>query len=97
MVDNFMSYAESTRSTSIIKFVCNGTEESWQEIDQYAKEIATYAKNAEIDTPIIWIMPAGATKEEQGEVAEICNQAMQRGYRVATRNHCYVYGNQIGT
>jgi len=97
MVDNFMSYAESTRSTSIIKFVCNGTEESWQEIDQYAKEIETYAKNAEINKPIIWIMPAGATKEEQGEVAEICNQAMQRGYRVATRNHCYVYGNQIGT
>ena len=43
-------------------------------------------------------MPAGATKEEQGEVAEICNQAMQRGYRVATRKSFVMfYGNQIGT
>jgi organic radical activating enzyme len=97
MVDNLMSYVENTCSTSIIKFVCNGTEESWQEIDQYAKEIAEYARSAEIVKPEIWIMPAGATKEEQEQVAEICNQAMQRGYKVATRNHCYVYGNQIGT
>jgi len=47
--------------------------------------------------PDIWIMPAGATKEEQENVAAICNVAMEKGYKVATRNHCYVYGNQIGT
>jgi len=42
-------------------------------------------------------MPVGATKEEQEEVADICVEARKRGYKVATRNHAYVFGNQIGT
>ena len=42
-------------------------------------------------------MPVGATKEQQETVADIANEAMRRGYKVATRNHAYVYGNQIGT
>ena len=96
-VDNFMAYIESTRSTGIIKIVCNGSKDSWREIDFYADQITRYAKRAEMKKPDIWIMPAGATKEEQENVAAICNVAMEKGYKVATRNHCYVYGNQIGT
>jgi len=96
-VDNFMSYIEGTKSTGIIKIVCNGSKDSWREIDFYADQITRYAKLAEMKKPDIWIMPAGATKEEQENVAAICNVAMQKGYKVATRNHCYVYGNQIGT
>lgn len=96
-VPNFMSYLDGVNATGIVKIVCNGTKESWREIHDYAQEIRTYAKNADMTAPDIWIMPAGATKEEQENVAEICNHAMQCGYKVATRNHCYVYGNQIGT
>jgi hypothetical protein len=97
LVDTFMSYIDSTKSTGIIKFVCNGSEESWQEIEYCANEIRLFSKRAEISTPDIWIMPVGATKEEQENVESICNSAMQKGYKVATRNHCYVYGNKIGT
>jgi hypothetical protein len=96
-VDNFMSYIEGTKSTGIIKIVCNGSKDAWREIDFYADQITRYAKQAEMKKPDIWIMPAGATKEEQENVAAICNVAMEKGYKVATRNHCYVYGNQIGT
>ena len=96
-VDNFMSYIEGTKSTGIIKIVCNGSKDSWREIDFYDDQITRYAKQAEMKKPDIWIMPAGATKEEQENVAAICNVAMEKGYKVATRNHCYVYGNQIGT
>ena len=96
-VDNFMSYIEGTKSTGIIKIVCNGSKDAWREIDFYADQITRYAKRAEMKKPDIWIMPAGATKEEQENVAAICNVAMEKGYKVATRNHCYVYGNQIGT
>lgn len=96
-VDNFMSYLGSTTSTGIIKFVCNGSSASWREIDHYADQIRRWSHDAWVKTPDIWIMPAGATKEEQEQVANICNVAMQKGYKVATRNHCYVYGNQIGT
>lgn len=96
-VYTFMSYISTTHSTGIIKFVCNGSAESWREVDLYADQIRRYCKLEEIAIPDIWIMPAGATKEEQEQVASICNVAMQKGYKVATRNHCYVYGNSIGT
>lgn len=96
-VDMYMSYIEGTKSTSCLKFVCNGTEESWNEIDYFVADTMLYCKDAEIPMPDVWIMPAGATKEEQEQVAHIANEAMQRGYKVATRNHAYVYGNQIGT
>jgi len=93
----FMDYVQGTRSTSIIKFVCNGTEESWKEIAQYTKIIRKMSEYNEIKTPEIWIMPAGATKEEQEFAADICIDAMNKGYKVATRNHTYVFGNAIGT
>jgi organic radical activating enzyme len=95
--DVFMDYVQGTTSTSIIKFVCNGTEESWDEIAYYARQVKTMSTANEIKTPEIWIMPAGATKEEQEQVADICHEAMCRGYKVATRNHSYVFGNAIGT
>tara|TARA_Y100000389_G_C17441482_1_gene508846 strand:+ start:521 stop:1408 length:888 start_codon:yes stop_codon:yes gene_type:complete len=96
-VDTFMSYVDGTSSTSCLKFVCNGSKESWQEIEECVISVKAYCKNAEIKVPDIWIMPVGATKEEQEDIAHIANEAMQRGYKVATRNHAYVYGNQIGT
>lgn len=95
--DVFMDYVQSTDSTSIFKFVCNGTEDSWEEIAYYARQIKSMSIANEIKTPEIWIMPAGATKEEQEQVADICHEAMCRGYKVATRNHSYVFGNAIGT
>jgi len=95
--DVFMDYVQGTSSTSIFKFVCNGTEDSWEEIAYYARQIKTMSVANEIKMPEIWIMPAGATKEEQEQVADICHEAMCRGYKVATRNHSYVFGNAIGT
>ena len=46
----------------------------------------------------VYIMPVGATVEEQetgaGEVAEM---AFKRGFNVSGRLHCYLFGNAIGT
>lgn len=96
-VDNFMSYLFSTTSTGCLKFVCNGSEESWVELEGYVRQVQEYCSFAEMTMPDIWIMPVGATKEEQEQVADICHEAMCRGYKVATRNHSYVFGNAIGT
>ena len=96
-VDVFMTYLDSICSTGCLKFVCNGTEQSWLEIENHVKEVKLYCENSEINCPDVWIMPVGATKEAQESVASIANEAMERGYKVATRNHAYVYGNQIGT
>jgi organic radical activating enzyme len=80
-------------NTGQLKYVCNGTERNWDEVER----ATDLYRKAGIDWPI-WIMPVGATKEEQEEVqANIVNQAIQRGYNVAARVHVFVYGNRIGT
>ena len=76
-----------------LKFVCNGTDKAWDEIEE---SILKFRKVG-VEYPI-WIMPVGATEESQDEVAkEITIQTMDRGYNVSARVHCYIFGNQIGT
>ena len=77
-----------------LKFVCNGTEQSWDEIED---AIASF-RHSGVNYPI-WIMPVGATEESQNKdhVARIAEQTMDRGYNVSARVHCYIWGNQIGT
>jgi 6-pyruvoyltetrahydropterin 2'-reductase len=84
-----------TVSTSILKFVCNGTEECWNELDKEVEKIIFECKQL---APNIWVMPVGATKDaqEDASIGDLCVEAMNRGYNVATRNHCYVFGNVIG-
>ena len=82
-----------------LKFVVNGTDECWQELD----EVVTMFKEAGVDLPI-WIMPIGATVEGQkGELpgakftdGQIADQALQRGYKISARVHTYLWGNVIG-
>lgn len=78
-----------------LKFVVNGTDACWEELDTYMKQILPIIPE-EWD---IWVMPVGATKEQQEgpDIAKISNEAMKRGYKVATRNHTYVFGNVIGS
>jgi hypothetical protein len=92
-------YVTTQGCSSILKFVANGTKECWDDIDMWQIEIYDFFKENEIGyPPEIWIMPVGATKDVQelSTVGEISIEAMKRGYNVATRNHCYVFGNVIG-
>jgi 7-carboxy-7-deazaguanine synthase len=95
--DVIRSYTQ-TFSTSILKFVCNGSDAAWKEIGDHVFNIQRdYGERGEY-APEVWIMPVGATKDAQEhiQVAETAMEAMKRGYNVATRNHCYVFGNVIG-
>ena len=81
-----------------LKFVANGTQECWDEID----EVVQMFRDKGIDWPI-WIMPVGATLEGQkGELeghmtdGDVASQALERGYRVSARVHVYLWGNKIG-
>jgi len=86
-------------STSYLKFVVNGTDECWQELDDVVKMY----RDVGVVLPI-WIMPIGATVEGQkGELpgakftdGQIADQALQRGYKVSARVHTYLWGNVIG-
>lgn len=92
--ENIYNYA-IIRSTSILKFVCNGSDECWEELDNEVKRVKFICGKL---TPQIWVMPVGATKDAQEDagIGDLCIEAMNRGYNVATRNHCYVFGNIIG-
>lgn len=94
-----------TVSTTVLKFVVNGTEACWSELDGHIAALRDYLQerndNSEdynYNMPHLWVMPVGATKDEQEapEVADIAMEGMRRGFNIATRNHCYVFGNVIG-
>ena len=84
-----------TMATTILKFVCNGTTECWNELDREMERVRFLCRQF---TPHVWVMPVGATKDAQEDpyIGDLCIEAMNRGYNVATRNHCYVFGNIIG-
>ena len=90
----FDQYQGSKDPQGQLKFVCNGTDQSWDEIED---AVASF-RHAGVRYPI-WIMPVGATEESQNKehVAKIAEQTMDRGYNVSARVHCYIWGNQIGT
>lgn len=78
------------------KFVSDGSDQSFEEISQAMNEYYTEAIIPR-DVPI-WIMPEGATTEQQNDVQSmICDRAMARGYNVAPRVHVHVYGNRVNT
>jgi len=83
-----------SRPQGQLKFVCNGSLASWSEIENAVNQF----RDAGVMYPI-WIMPVGATEESQNEdrVARMAEETMDRGWNVAARVHCYIWGNQIGT
>lgn len=94
--DNIYSYMSCSKSvTGVGKFVINGTDECWIELEQARADIQQ--RQGDWDYPL-YVMPVGATKDdqEQPEIGDMCIEAMKRGYKVAPRVQCYVFGNRIG-
>jgi organic radical activating enzyme len=93
IIEEYARYSDK----GCIKLVANGTAACWDEIDSYTEGFTNIIK--ENPNWSLWIMPVGATVEQQQgpTVGEIANDAMKRGYKVATRNHVSVYGNVIGS
>ena len=91
--------------SAVLKFVVNGSETCWEELDAHVVKIKEYTETVDPENdmiirwvPDLWLMPVGATKDAQeGQyIADLCIKGMRRGYNIATRNHCYVFGNTIG-
>jgi organic radical activating enzyme len=84
-------YAEVSKHGQL-KYVVNGTEESWREVEENTKLF----REAGCDFPV-WIMGIGGTFEGLTETeASIADEAIQRGYNYTTRAHVHIYGNAIG-
>jgi 7-carboxy-7-deazaguanine synthase len=93
-LSNLQEYAAQADS-SCLKVVHNGSVIAWEELEGYTQDFMSLrAAGTEF-----WLMPVGATKEQQEApvIADIAMEAMKRGWKVATRNHAYVFGNRIGT
>ena len=75
-----------------LKYVVNGTEESWREVEENTKLF----REAGCDYPV-WIMGVGGTFEGLVQTeASIADEAIQRGYNYTSRVHVHIYGNAIG-
>ena len=75
-----------------LKFVVNGTDESWREVEENTKLF----REAGCDFPV-WIMGVGGTFEGLVQTeASIADEAIQRGYNYTSRVHVHIYGNAIG-
>ena len=75
-----------------LKYVVNGTDESWQEVEENTKLF----REAGCNYPV-WIMGVGGTFEGLVQTeASIADEAIQRGYNYTSRVHVHIYGNAIG-
>jgi organic radical activating enzyme len=75
-----------------LKFVVNGSEASWQEVEDNVKLF----RDAGCNFPV-WIMGVGGTFEGLVQTeATIADEAIQRGYNYTSRVHVHIYGNAIG-
>ena len=75
-----------------LKFVVNGSEESWREVEENTKAF----RDAGCNYPV-WIMGVGGTLEGlKVTEADIADEAIARGYYYSSRVHVHIYGNAIG-
>ena len=79
--------------TGQLKFVMGARPDQWEELDHVINQF----RKAGVTWPV-YIMPVGATLEEQELTAgDVAKMAFERGYNVSGRLHCYLFGNAIGT
>lgn len=83
---------------SYLKFVCDDSDRCWAEMKEVISQMSsrlTWHPHFKED---VWIMPVGATKEGQEDIAaRVAEKALDHGFNVSARVHTYIWGNTIGT
>ena len=76
-----------------LKFEVDGSKRCWDEVE--TAMTAYRGVGVFWDT---WIMPVGASMEQQQKHQErSCMEAVERGYNFSPRVHNWLFGNRIGT
>lgn len=93
--DVIAQYSDNS-DTGAIKFVHNGSQQAWDEIDSYMETLNTIVNPNYWQ---IWIMPVGSIQESQTPafLSDLCDEALKRGFWISNRVHISAYGNKIGT
>lgn len=77
------------------KFVCNGSDQSFEEVEKAMSEYYAAGIPTNVD---VYIMPEACQQEDQQEVAcDVAKQCIRRGYIYCHRVHLDVFGNTPGT
>lgn len=75
-----------------LKFVCSDSVECEEELDLVVSVLN--AKRTNITVPFdFWIMPLGTTRDDQLQIAPIVEKYQAKGYKIATRNHTYIWSD----
>jgi len=75
-----------------LKFVLDKDTRTWDELERAVDAFRAVG----VDWPV-WVMPVGATRQEQEDVQMwVTEEALKRGYNVAARIHCWIFSNVIG-
>lgn len=79
-------------SNGQLKYVVDGLESTWAEVERATQEY----RDVGINWPV-WIMPVGATEDQQRDIqAKICEDCFERGYNFSARLHNWIFGNIVG-
>ena len=101
VIASYINAADYMWCNTQLKFVVNGSQESWDEVAVIEKQVHDLISELDPDCyawPVTWIMGVGGTLEGlKVTEATIANECLQRGYRYTSRVHVHIYGNQIGT
>jgi organic radical activating enzyme len=77
------------------KYVITDSEAAWSELKSAVDARQQYAV-----TKNVYIMPQGATKEQQEDyniINKIAKRAVDEGYHISGRLHCIIFGNTTNT
>ena len=91
-----------------LKFVCDESDECGKELDETVEKLkdvflevnGDVYDREEVTTLVLydklWVMPKGTTREDQLNVAGIVEKYQDKGYKIATRNHTYIWSDDKG-
>lgn len=89
--ENVAKYMKAS-SKGQLKFVVNGSQAAWDELD----EVISLFREVDVNWDI-WIMGIGGTLEGlKVTEAAIAEQSIERGFNYSTRAHVHIFGNAIG-
>lgn len=75
-----------------LKFVCDETDECESELDAVVSRLNSEKSTWQAPYDY-WVMPLGTTREDQLQIAPIVEKYQAKGFKIATRNHTYIWSD----
>lgn len=92
VIASYITYSDS----GAIKFVHNGSQEAWDEIDSMIDILRDLIRGEPWQ---LFIMPVGSVLESQSPdfLSRVVTESLKRGFWISHRVHISIFGNVVGT